>query len=172
MEWLFYYHMLQVEWYFCIHKQICLIFSHLSFTISPGYLCLCQSNNLKFIAKFTARIYFILYYFGILSILKVYLCVVFWLSMFGNHDRVSCAIYFSPRIFSISELYYSSMNLHCNTLLLLKYSYVRFLWSVYILRFLPNKIVQNYFRVYTMIRSSFSINFYLIYVLVIVELYN
>ena len=113
-----------------------------------------------------------LYYFGIIYILKVYLCVVFWLSMIGNHDRVSYAIYFSPRVFSISRLCYYSMNLQYNTLLLLKYSHVRFLWSVYILRFFPNKIVQNYFRVYTMIISSFSGTFYLICALVIVKLYN
>ena len=113
-----------------------------------------------------------LYYFCLIYILKVYLCVVFWLSMLGNHDRVSSDIYFSSRVFSITGLYYYSMNIHCNTILLSKYSYVSFLWSVYILRFLPNKIVQNYFRVYTMIRSSFYVTFYLIYELLIVKLYN
>ena len=134
-EWLFYSNMLQVECYLCVHKDICLIFSHLSFTIIPSYFYLCQYINLKFTSNFTSRIYFMLYYFGIISILKVYLCVVFWLSMFGNHDRVYSPIYFSPRVFSIYGLYYYSMNIHCNTLLLLRYSNVRFLWSVYVLRF-------------------------------------
>ena len=48
-----------------------------------------------------------------------------------------------PGVYSISGPHSSNISLHRNTLSVLKFLRVRFVWSVYIFNFWPNKTVQN-----------------------------
>ena len=72
------------------------------------------------------------YIYDIVSVVYVDSCVVFGLPLIGSRDSVSETIFLLPGIYSISGLYSSSMSLHRNTLSVLKFLHVRFLWSVYI----------------------------------------
>ena len=58
-------------------------------------------------------------------------CVVSWFILFGNFDSASAALLFSPWIYLIYSPYSSNMILHHNTLSVLKFLYVTFLWLIY-----------------------------------------
>ena len=60
-----------------------------------------------------------------------YTCVISWFTLFGNCDKSSDAIFLFPGIYSIYDPYYSRISLHWNILLVLKFSNIIFLWSVY-----------------------------------------
>ena len=73
-----------------------------------------------------------LYSSNIVSVVYVDLCVVSLFLLLGNIDSASAAIFFSPRIYSISGPFSSNISLHCNALSLLKFLHVKIYWSVYI----------------------------------------
>ena len=109
----------------------------------------CSFNN------FTDVI-FILHIFHIVNILVSGLLSI----IIRKLRQVIYSYVFLPKIYSIPELYYSSINLQFNAKYVLKFSHVRFLWSVYIFNCWHNKIMQNYSRVFTIIRGSFFITVY------------
>ena len=62
-----------------------------------------------------------------------------------------------PFVFLFMGMYYSYKIIQCSTIYVVKLSYVRFLWSVYLVIRCPNIMVRNYFRVSTIIDSSRSV---------------
>ena len=94
------------------------------------------------------------------SIVCVGSCVVCWFPLLGNCDSVSATIFLSPGIYSISGLYYSSINLYHNRISVLKYLHIILLWSVNIFNCCPNKIVQNSLRVLNIGSNYFSVTVY------------
>ena len=68
----------------------------------------------------------------VVSVVYAVLCVVSLLPLLGNRDSASAAMFFLPGIYSISKPYSSNINLYRNTLSVLNFLHVKFLWSVYI----------------------------------------
>ena len=71
------------------------------------------------------------------------LCVDFGCLFDRNLDIASTTMFLAPGMYWISGPYSSIINLHRNTMLVLKNLYVKFLWSVYTLSCRPNRIVRN-----------------------------
>ena len=83
--------------------------------------------------------------------------------MLGNCDSASATIFLLPGIYSIPGLYSSSISLHSNMRLLLKFLHVGLLWLVNILNCGPNKTVQNPFKFFTILRNYFYVTVHRVY---------
>ena len=62
-----------------------------------------------------------------------------------------------PLMYLIVGPYSSNGKIHQSTIYFVKISYVRFLWSIYIVIWCPNIMVWNYFSVSNIINSTISV---------------
>ena len=147
-------------------KRNILILRIIIFSVSKGSYCWYQSKIFNDKVNVPSCSSSMLYSYDIFSIVYSDSYIVFWFPLLGNCDSVSATIYFSPGVYSISGMYSSSMSLQCNTRLVLKFFHGRFLWSVNIFNCWPDKIVQNFFMVLTILIHSFPITVYRVFVLV------
>ena len=99
--------------------------------------------------------YYTWYILRNVSLIQLESCVNFGCPFDSNVDIASATMFLAPGMYWISGPYYSSFNLNSNTLSILKFLQVMFLWSLYTLSCWANKIVRNSFSVSTMISISF-----------------
>ena len=140
-----------------VAKITLLIFTRVSFPVRKGYSCWYWCMSLKYIGNVTSGSSSMLYISNIIYVVYVDSCEVSWFLLLCNHDSASAAIFLSPIIYSIFELYYCNTNIHRATQSVMKFLHIRF-YGLYIFNCWPIKIVWNssYVFIFKIIFFSFK----------------
>ena len=85
------------------------------------------SVKFKVIVKIPSGSYLVSFGFGTVFIIYIESCVDYWFLLLGNRDRVSADIFVFYWMYSIPVLYYSRINIHRITWLVLKV----YMWDFY-----------------------------------------
>ena len=78
--------------------------------------------------------------------------------MGGSLLKYNTASLSVPLIYLKVGQYYHNSKSQISNIFILKFLYVRFLWSIYMVIECPNRMVWNYLRVYTILNRSLSVS--------------